>query len=56
VVASRSALTGGAPATTVTLPQTQLGQASYTIDVRVVNRINPGQLVEAASPQLARAG
>jgi hypothetical protein len=54
VVATRGSLTGGATATTVTLPKTQLGQASYTIDVRVVSTVNPGRALRLASPPLAR--
>jgi hypothetical protein len=54
VVATRGSLTGGAAAKTVSLPRTQLGQASYTIDVRVVSPVNPGRLVQLASPPLAR--
>ena len=55
VVATRGSLTGGAAATTVALPKTQLGQASYTIDVRIVSRVNPGRVLQLASPPLARA-
>jgi hypothetical protein len=54
VVATRGALTGGAASTTVTLPKTQLGQASYTLDVRIVSRVNPGRVLQLASPPLAR--
>ncbi len=56
VVATRGSLTGGAAATTVTLPRTTLGQASYTIDVRLTSRFNPGRVLRLASPPLARAG
>ena len=55
VVATRGSLTGGAAAKTVALPKTQLGQSSYTIDVRVVSTVNPGRLLQLASPPLARA-
>jgi len=55
VVATRGSLTGGAAATTVSLPKTQLGQASYTLDVRVVSTVNPGRVLQLASPPLARA-
>jgi hypothetical protein len=55
VVATRGALDGGAPPTTVTLPKTQLGQPSYTLDLRIVSRVNPGRVLELASPPLARA-
>jgi hypothetical protein len=54
VVATRGSLTGGAAATTVTLPKTQLGQAGYTIDVRIVSTVNPGRVLQLASPPLAR--
>lgn len=56
VVASRGSLKGGAAPTAVMLPKTQLGQASYTLDVRVVSTVNPGTAVELASPPLARSG
>jgi hypothetical protein len=55
VVATRGSLTGGAAATAVALPKTQLGQASYTIDVRVVGTVNPGRVLQLASPPLARS-
>jgi Zn-dependent metalloprotease len=48
--------TGGAAPATVALPKTQLGQPSYTLDPRVVSTVNPGAVVELASPPLARAG
>jgi hypothetical protein len=54
VVATRGSLTGGAAATTVSLPKTQLGQAGYTLDVRVVATVNPGRVLQLASPPLAR--
>ena len=54
VVATRGSLTGGAAAATVSLPKTQLGQPSYTIDVRVVSTVNPGRVLQLASPPLAR--
>jgi D-glucuronyl C5-epimerase C-terminus len=54
VVATRGSLTGGAAPETVTLPKTQLGQASYTVDLRIVNRVNPGSVLQLASPPLAR--
>ena len=55
LVATRGSLNGGAAAATVTLPKTQLGQASYTIDVRVVTTVNPGRVLELASPPLPRS-
>ena len=42
-------------ASTIALPKTQLGQASYTIDVRLISRVNPGRVLQLASPPLARA-
>ena len=39
---------------TITLPKTKLGQATYTIDVRLVSRVNPGRVLQLASPPLAR--
>ena len=54
VVATRGSLSGGAAAKTVLLPKTQLGQASYTIDLRVVSTVNPGRVLQLASPPLAR--
>jgi len=40
----------------VVLPKTQLGQSAYALDLRVVSRVNPGSVVEVASPSLPRAG
>jgi hypothetical protein len=54
VVATRGSLAGGAAEKTVSLPKTQLGQATYTIDVRVVSTVNPGRVLELASPPLTR--
>jgi hypothetical protein len=54
IVATRGALQGGAAPATVTLPKTTLGQASYTVDVRLANRINPGPAVDLASTPLPR--
>jgi hypothetical protein len=54
VVATRGQLTSGAPATTVALPTTTLSQASYTLDVRLANRVNPGAAVALTSPALPR--
>jgi hypothetical protein len=55
VVARRGALKGGAAPATVALPKTQLGQATYTVDLRVVSTVNPGAVVELATPALPRA-
>jgi hypothetical protein len=54
VVATRGSLTGGSAAATISLPTTQLGQASYTLDLRVVSTVNPGRVLKFASPGLAR--
>jgi hypothetical protein len=54
VVAVRGSLNGGASPATVALPKTQLGQASYTIDLRIVSRVNPGKVLQLASPPLVR--
>jgi hypothetical protein len=56
VVAKRGALKGGDAPSLVVLPKTQLGQASYALDVRVVSRVNPGAALELASPPLPRSG
>ncbi len=55
VVATRGALNGGAAPATVTLPKTTLGQATYTLDVRLENRVNPGAAVALTSPPLPRS-
>ncbi|HZP71893.1 MAG TPA: D-glucuronyl C5-epimerase family protein [Gaiellaceae bacterium] len=54
VVARRGSLRGGAVPATVTLPQTSLGQSSYTLDVRLASRVNPGPLVTETSPPIPR--
>ncbi len=54
VAASRGALTGGAPAQTIALPRAKLGSGSYTIDVRLVARVNPGAVTTLTSPPLTR--
>ncbi|MGZ4413026.1 MAG: D-glucuronyl C5-epimerase family protein [Gaiellaceae bacterium] len=56
VVAKRGSLAGGAAPALVVLPRTQLGQASYMLDVRVTSRVNPGAALELVSPPLQRAG
>jgi hypothetical protein len=55
VVAKRGDLRGGATPVTVSLPKTTLGQASYTLDVRIVSRVNPGAATVLTSPSLPRA-
>ncbi len=52
VVAKRGALRGGAPASTVTLPQTTLKAGTYALDVRLVAQVNPGAVTRLASPEL----
>jgi hypothetical protein len=54
VVATRGDLRGGAAPATITLPKTTLGQASYTLDVRIVSRVNPGPATVLTSPPLLR--
>jgi hypothetical protein len=54
VVARRGVLSGGTAPTTVPLPKTSLGQASYTIDVRLASRVNPGPAVRLTSTALPR--
>jgi len=54
IVATRGQLVGGAAPATITLPKTSLGQASYTLDVRLANRVNPGAAVTLTSPALPR--
>ena len=55
VVAKRGSLQGSATPATVTLPRTTLGQASYTLDVRIVDAVNPGPAVDLVSDPVARA-
>jgi len=55
IVATRGALTGGATPANVALPKTTLGQASYTVDVRIVNTVNPGPAVGVTSDPLPRS-
>src|SRR5262249_49660686 len=56
VVATRGSLTGGAAPTTVSLPKTQLGQASYTLHLGVVSTVTRGGVLQLASPPLSRSG
>lgn len=55
VVAARGALRGGAAARTIALPRTTLGRSSYSLDVQLVNQVNPGPVTKLTSPQLARS-
>jgi D-glucuronyl C5-epimerase-like protein len=52
VVASRGALVGGAPATTITLPRRALRRGSYRVDVRLVSRVGPTVVLRRRSPLL----
>jgi predicted ATP-grasp superfamily ATP-dependent carboligase len=53
VVARRGSMKGGAAAMVVGLPKTPLTSSSYTIDVRLVNTVNPGQVTQLTSPALS---
>jgi hypothetical protein len=55
VVASRGSLRGGSAAQTIVLPKTTLGRSSYTLDVQLVNQVNPGPVTRLTSPPLARS-
>jgi hypothetical protein len=54
VVAARGSLQGGAAAQTVTLPKTSLARPSYTVEVQVVNAVNPGPITKLSSGPLPR--
>jgi hypothetical protein len=53
IVAKRGALRGGATPANIALPKTTLGQASYSIDVRIANAVNPGPAVDLQSGALS---
>jgi hypothetical protein len=53
VVATRGALRGGFPPAAVTLPQAKLESGTYRIDLRLVNQVNPGAVVQQLSPPFA---
>jgi hypothetical protein len=53
VVARRGALQGGSPPAVVVLPQAKLKPGTYRLDVRLVNRVNPGPVTQQLSPPLA---
>jgi hypothetical protein len=53
VVATRGALRGGFPPALITLPQTKLKPGAYRIDVRLVNQVNPGAVLQQTSPPLS---
>ena len=55
VVAARGSLRGGDAPHTVALPKTTLGRSSYTLDVQLVNQVNPGLVTKLTSPPLPRA-
>lgn len=52
IVAKRGALRGSSAPATVALPRTTLAQSSYTLDVRIVNAVNPGPAVDLVSDPL----
>lgn len=54
VVAARGWLRGGGAAQTIALPKTTLGRSSYTLDVQLVNQVNPGPVTKLTSPPLPR--
>lgn len=54
IVAARDQLAGGAAPRTITLPTAKLAAGSYTIQVRLVARVNPGAVTTLASPPIAR--
>jgi hypothetical protein len=53
VVATRGALRGGFPPALITLPQTKLKPGTYRVDVRLVNQVNPGPVVQQTSPPVS---
>jgi hypothetical protein len=54
VVATRGSLRGGDAPRTIALPKTTLGRSSYTLDVQLVNQVNPGPVTKLTSPPLPR--
>jgi hypothetical protein len=54
VVATRGSLRGGDAARTVALPKTTLGRPTYTLDVQLVDQVNPGPVTKLTSPSLLR--
>jgi hypothetical protein len=53
VVATRGALRGGYAPQALTVPQAKLKSGSYRFDVRLVNQVNPGPVVQQTSPPLS---
>ena len=53
VVATRGALRGGFAPMSITLPKTKLKPGTYRIDLRLVNQVNPGTVIQQTSPPLA---
>jgi hypothetical protein len=52
VAARRGKLTGGARPITLELPKTKLSAAGYRFDVRIVDRVNPGEVSRTTSELL----
>lgn len=53
VVATRGQLRGGFAPVSITLPQTTLKPGTYRVDVRLVNQVNPGAVVQQTSPPIS---
>jgi hypothetical protein len=53
VLVRRGGLTGGRAPQTIVLPRHKLPAGRYRLDVRLVSRVNPGQLTRRVSPFLA---
>jgi hypothetical protein len=52
VAARRGALRGARGALTLELPETKLERARYRLDVRIVDRVNPGAVTRLTSKPL----
>jgi hypothetical protein len=50
VVATRGQLRGGFSPALITLPQAKLKPGTYRFDIRLVNQVNPGPVVQQTSP------
>src|SRR5262249_18134870 len=55
VVATRGSLRGGSAPQSIALPRTTLGRSSYTLEVQIVNQVNPGPVTKLTSPPLSRS-
>jgi hypothetical protein len=53
VVATRGQLRGSFSPVSITLPQAKLKPGTYRIDVRLVNQVNPGNVVQQTSPAIS---